>query len=182
MTIAPGPCRHQQSANSVADHTVGQDRHRQGRSSGWARAGSLKGFTRRGPAMQHLDRTLAAGPAAPGAARRALRDWLLKRRCEDAAIDTARSWSPRPVTNAVLHTAEPGVCLTVDEAGTVMRAAVRDSSSKFPGGWPKLRPEIGTGGRGLFLVELLSVGWGWEPLRDGKRGWFEVPCRSASDS
>ena len=30
------------------------------------------------------------------------------------------------------------------------------------------------GGRGVWLVESLAVGWGVDPLPDGKRVWFEV--------
>jgi hypothetical protein len=60
--------------------------------------------------MQHLELTLAAGPTAPGAARRVVRDWLLKRRCEDAFIDTAALLVTELVTDAVLRTAGPGVC------------------------------------------------------------------------
>lgn len=62
-----------------------------------------------------------------GPSRRVLRDWLLKRRREDTGVDTAALL----VTDAVLHTAGPSVCLTVDEAGPVMHVAVHDSSREF---------------------------------------------------
>jgi anti-sigma regulatory factor (Ser/Thr protein kinase) len=127
--------------------------------------------------MQHLELILAMGPAAPGAARRALRDWLRERRCEDTALDTASLLVTELVTNAVLHASGPGVCLTVDEVGTSMRVAVRDGSIQVPRRAADAPDGIQTRGRGLFLVEQLSASWGWEPLRDGKRVWFELRCR-----
>jgi hypothetical protein len=76
-----------------------------------------------------------------------------------------------------LHTNGPVVCLKVDDVGTAMRVAPRHVSSEIPRRPAQAPEEIQTRGRGVLLVEQQSAGWGWEPLRDGKRVWFELPCR-----
>ena len=59
------------------------------------------------PAMHKLELTLTAAPTAPGAARDAVRTWLVDR-CDQETIDTASLLVTELVTNAVLHGRDPG--------------------------------------------------------------------------
>ena len=79
------------------------------------------------------------------------------------------------VTNAVIHGTGPGPSLTIDQvANGVIHVAVCDSSRHLPQRQEQVPDPEQTGGRGLFLIESLAIAWGWEPLRIGKRVWFEI--------
>jgi anti-sigma regulatory factor (Ser/Thr protein kinase) len=134
--------------------------------------------------MSQLEMTLAAVPAAPGAARHAVRTWFDSRSCGDDSTDTAALLVTELVSNAVVHATGPSLWLTVEETTTdVLHVTVRDGSSQ---GLPRncaQAPDVHrTGGRGLFMVDALSTRWGWEPLNTGKSVWFEVPCMTISPS
>jgi serine/threonine-protein kinase RsbW len=133
--------------------------------------------------MLQLEMTLAAVPTAPGAAQQAVRTWFHSRDCGDDATDTAALLVTELVSNAVVHANGHSLWLTVDETMTnVLRVAVRAGSQVIP---PHSRqaPDVRRkGGRGLFLVDALSTRWGCEPLRTGKRVWFEIPCVAISHS
>ena len=127
--------------------------------------------------MLQLEMTLAAVPTAPGTARQAVRTWFHSRHCGDDATDTAALLVTELVSNAVLHAKGNSLRLTVDETTTdVLHVAVRDGSQILPRHSLQAPDVHRTGGRGLFLVDALSTRWGWEPLRTGKRVWFELPC------
>jgi anti-sigma regulatory factor (Ser/Thr protein kinase) len=133
--------------------------------------------------MLQLEMTLAAVPAAPGAARQAVRNWFQSRHCGDDATDTAALLVTELVSNAVVHANGPSLWLTVDETATdVLHVAVRDGSQVIPRRSPEVPDVHRTGGRGLFMVDALSTCWGWEPLRTGKLVWFELPCMTISKS
>jgi anti-sigma regulatory factor (Ser/Thr protein kinase) len=133
--------------------------------------------------MLQLEMTLAAVPAAPGAARHAVRTWLQSRDCGDDATDTAALLVTELVSNAVVHAKGPSLWLTVDEImANVLHVAVRDGSQVIPPNSPQAPDVRRKGGRGLFMVEALSTRWGCEPLRTGKRVWFELPCVAISHS
>jgi anti-sigma regulatory factor (Ser/Thr protein kinase) len=128
-----------------------------------------------------LEMTLAAVPTAPGAARQAVRTWFHSRHCGDDATDTAALLVTELVSNAVVHTNGRSLWLTVDETVTnVLHVAVRDGSQVSPPHSPQAPDVHRTDGRGLFMVDALSTRWGCEPLRTGKRVWFELPCVSIS--
>jgi len=133
--------------------------------------------------MRQLEMTLAAVPSAPGAARQAVRTWFQSRHCGDDATNTAGLLVTELVSNAVVHANGPSLWLTVDEAMTdVLHVSVRDGSPVIPRHTPQAPGVHRTGGRGLFMVDALSTSWGWEPLRTGKRVWFELPCVTTSHS
>jgi anti-sigma regulatory factor (Ser/Thr protein kinase) len=128
--------------------------------------------------MAAVELNLRAGADAPRLAREAVRTWLTTRPCEPAMVDTATLLVTELVTNAVLHAPGPGLRLSIDETlSDVMRVAVCDESRRTPQRPLAAPDEEGTGGRGLWLVESLSASWGWEPLRSGKRVWFELVCQ-----
>ena len=81
------------------------------------------------------------------------------------------------VTNSVVHTHSDSVDVRATCNGETLRVAVIDSATDPPDprGTPA-EPPAGAG-RGLWLVEEMSARWGWEQLPEGKRVWFEVPCR-----
>ncbi|MGZ4592406.1 MAG: ATP-binding protein [Actinomycetes bacterium] len=132
--------------------------------------------------MTPVELLLPSGVAAPGRARSAVRSWLDARPCDPSAADTAALLVTEVVTNAVLHAKGAGLSLTIDEVmSDVMHVAVRDQSRQTPSRAARRPDEMQTGGRGLWLVEALASSWGWEPLRGGKRVWFELPCRPARE-
>ena len=131
--------------------------------------------------MTPVELLLPSGVAAPGRARNAVRAWLDARPCDPAAADTAALLVTEVVTNAVLHAKGAGLSLTIDEVmSDVMHVSVRDQSRRIPRRRATPPDELQSG-RGLWLVEALSSSWGWEPLRGGKRVWFELPCRPARE-
>jgi anti-sigma regulatory factor (Ser/Thr protein kinase) len=132
--------------------------------------------------MAPLELSLKAGATAPGRARDAVRGWLTQRTCEDTVVDTATLLVTELVTNAVLHASGSGLALSIDETvPDVMHVAVCDGSRRSPRAPKALPSEAQTGGRGLWLVEALASRWGWEPMNDGKRVWFELGCRVVAE-
>jgi anti-sigma regulatory factor (Ser/Thr protein kinase) len=76
------------------------------------------------------------------------------------------------VTNALRHGAPP-LWLVAKNGGDTVRIEVYDAA---PGVTPKLRHGRTdmTGGRGLWLVDILASRWGWSESAHGKSVWFEV--------
>ena len=133
--------------------------------------------------MLKLEMTLTAVPASVGAARQAVRTWFQSRDCGDDAADTAALLVTELVSNAVVHANGPSLWLTLDETtDDVLHVAVRDGSVDIPRHSPQMPDVHRKGGRGLSMVDALSTSWGWEPLRAGKRVWFELPCAAISHS
>jgi anti-sigma regulatory factor (Ser/Thr protein kinase) len=79
-------------------------------------------------------------------------------------------------TNAVVHT-QSGFRVRVRSEPDVVRVEVVNDEPEL---LLAMREPSEEGGRGLRLVEELSVGWGFESTRDEKIVWFEVPT-SGSD-
>jgi serine/threonine-protein kinase RsbW len=128
--------------------------------------------------MHELELTLTATPTAPGAAREAVRTWFTERYDQETA-DTATLLVSELVTNAVVHGTGPGPSLTVDQvANGVIQIAVCDGSHHLPQRQNHVPGAEKAGGLGLFLIESFAIAWGWEPLRSGKRVWFEIECTS----
>ncbi len=71
------------------------------------------------------------------------------------------------VTNGLRH-GEPPVLLTVDRKGHRLRLTVTDGGSKIPR--PRMAGPESTGGRGLFLVSVLSTAWKIEPHGNERLG------------
>jgi DNA-binding NarL/FixJ family response regulator len=82
------------------------------------------------------------------------------------------------VANAVLH-ARTSAELTVQ----LLPRRVRVSVTDLDPAQPKRRPDnpLTSTGRGIALIEKLSLAWGIERTPDGKRIWFETPRPRAGD-
>ncbi|WP_232789859.1 SpoIIE family protein phosphatase [Streptomyces jeddahensis] len=76
------------------------------------------------------------------------------------------------VTNALVHT-HGAVRLDLTLSGDRLRVAVSDTSPRAPAK-PVIVDWEATGGRGLFLVEAMSAGWGSVPVSGGKQVWSEI--------
>ncbi|MFD8545401.1 SpoIIE family protein phosphatase [Streptomyces sp. NPDC059649] len=76
------------------------------------------------------------------------------------------------VTNAIAHT-QGEVRLDLTLAADRLRIAVNDASPRAPVKPASVDWEA-TGGRGLLLVEAMSVSWGSVPLSGGKQVWSEI--------
>ncbi|MFI5567679.1 ATP-binding protein [Streptomyces sp. NPDC051740] len=86
--------------------------------------------------------------------------------------------------NAVRHGRVPGrdfgLRLALDPAAGLVRVEVADAAAAKlpPTSAPSSCPE-GESGRGLLLVEVLAMRWGWEPRRPvGKTVWADVPVET----
>lgn len=76
------------------------------------------------------------------------------------------------VTNAVLY-AEGEIHLRIEPVEGRWRISVSDESSRTVA--PKHVAAEATSGRGLSLVERLSLAWGVDVRDGGKDVWFELP-------
>jgi anti-sigma regulatory factor (Ser/Thr protein kinase) len=76
------------------------------------------------------------------------------------------------VTNAVLHGPGGPVLLALDTGGRGVRGQVADPGPGIRKQTLVARRAVDEGGRGLFLVDALSDGWGLSD--DESRVWFEV--------
>ena len=76
------------------------------------------------------------------------------------------------VTNAVLY-AEGEIHLSIEPFEARWRISVSDESERPV--TPKHVPNTATSGRGLSLVDRLSLAWGVEMHEGGKDVWFELP-------
>lgn len=74
--------------------------------------------------------------------------------------------------NAVLHAYGPHVWVRLFELPRRLRVEVWDGSPDLPR--QRKAPQSAENGRGLQLVEALSMAWGVESQPDGKVFWFEV--------
>lgn len=104
-------------------------------------------------------------------ARRALRDFLRNVRDGERYEENAELVVSELVTNAVVHGTPPGkkIKLGFEVSGDGLLIWVEDAC----GDAPKMGLGAeGTSGRGLLLVEMLSLKWGWGPREGiGKRVW-----------
>jgi len=77
------------------------------------------------------------------------------------------------VGNAVQHGAEH-VRLTLDRTARSLVVGVEDGSAVLPGPRDADAGAGQEGGRGLHIVEALTVRWGVTELAPGKRVWAEL--------
>jgi anti-sigma regulatory factor (Ser/Thr protein kinase) len=121
--------------------------------------------------------SIDAGLAAARAARSIVRAWLRASPCGTRTVETAELLVSELVANAVRHGAADVVQLHLDEpTQDTVRLAVDDGSPHPPRASRSLPDTKSAGGRGLWLVTQLADRWGWDPLPEGKRVWFEVQC------
>ena len=119
-----------------------------------------------------------------------LADWRAEGICDDVALVVSEL-----VANALLHglrlPAEGGE-LSAGHAGTVEVQLVTTGSHlictvRDPSPLPPVRrpaDEVDLGGRGLQLIESLSLCWGWTPVNGAKAVWaiFALDPRQTRDS
>ncbi|MHC3467181.1 SpoIIE family protein phosphatase [Streptomyces sp. 7R007] len=100
--------------------------------------------------------------------RRVLRTWGVSRDDLDAVLLIVSEL----VTNALVHT-DGRVRLDLTLVNHRLRVSVADSSPRTPAKPTSIGWEA-TGGRGILLVEAMSVAWGTVPVSGGKQVWAEV--------
>jgi anti-sigma regulatory factor (Ser/Thr protein kinase) len=124
---------------------------------------------------------LPFSPSSVGTARRRLVSDLIAAGIYDSAVCDAAVVVSELLSNALRHAVPlPGAQILVawQLDADVVRVSVRD-------GGGRTRPELGqptqaaTGGRGLRIVEKLSVGWGTGRDDEGTTVWAQVPVRRA---
>ena len=108
--------------------------------------------------------TLAPQPSSVGAARHAV-DALGD---GDAVVALLVS---EVVTNALVHGAGP-IRLTAMRGDRLLRVTVQDDGAGQP--YVRRPAETDEGGRGLAMLDLLSLRWGVERSARGKTVWFVV--------
>jgi anti-sigma regulatory factor (Ser/Thr protein kinase) len=81
------------------------------------------------------------------------------------------------VTNAVLH-ARSAATMTVRRSADILTVEVRDDDPRPPVRQP--RSAMATTGRGLRILDDLTVRWGSRPNGDGKVVWFDFDLARTS--
>jgi anti-sigma regulatory factor (Ser/Thr protein kinase) len=118
--------------------------------------------------MPQIALDLPANEDAPARAREALREIA-------ATVGSETRWRAELVvtelvTNAVLHGPGGPVALALACGGAGVRGTVADPGAGIAG--RRSGRAAGEGGRGLFIVDRLTDGWG---MSDGaSRVWFEI--------
>jgi anti-sigma regulatory factor (Ser/Thr protein kinase) len=136
--------------------------------------------------------SIAGGVTTPNRDR-AVRTWLLPERhaplaarqfllglsgIPAARLSEIQVMVSELVTNSVIHAGLRGdqsIGLSVSWPGSRLRVEVSDAGPGFVTP-PAPAPADALGGRGLFLVEQMSDGWG-AATTDRTRVWFEIEAR-----
>lgn len=106
-----------------------------------------------------------------GALRQAVTAWAFDNR--SASPKDVSLLVDELVSNAVVHAHAMNVVIHLEVDGHATRIAVDDPSPLPP--VPKQDVSaVDEHGRGLLMVGMLSVDWGWCPLPSGKQVW----CRT----
>ncbi|WP_171052991.1 ATP-binding protein [Streptomyces marianii] len=124
---------------------------------------------------QQLTLTLPPTPVAVPTARRRVREAITVWPTVPAtseAIHTAELVVSELVTNAVRYAGHQPISVVAQLSDTVLRVEVSDASRTLP--TPALPDEESEGGRGLFLVDVLSDRFGTAPTDSGKCCWAEI--------
>ena len=129
--------------------------------------------------QQRVAVDIAAGRRSASAARRevaaTLSTWGLEQLGADAELVVSELMS-----NAVIHApGAPSYELQIIRNEASIRVAVSDSSTSEP----FIRPpgDGRPGGRGLRIVEALSVAWGHQTTEGGKQVWAELASPLAGE-
>jgi anti-sigma regulatory factor (Ser/Thr protein kinase) len=110
-------------------------------------------------------------PTAAREGRRYLRESLGAWAVHDDVVDIVTLLTSEVITNAVRH-APPPLDLSVYRRDATIRVEITDSDPRPP---TRSRPDFeSVDGRGLWLLDVLAVSWGYHPEGDGKCVWFEV--------
>lgn len=118
-------------------------------------------------------RAFTAEALSVGASRRYVREVLHSH--PPAHIDAAELMVSELATNSVKH-AHSGFKVSINDSGGEIRVEVRDTGR----GQPVLRFPAPTepSGRGLRIVEALSLAWGTVDSPRGKTVWFTLPSKA----
>jgi hypothetical protein len=143
---------------------------------------------RKGPALYQLTEKAASSPthrmyleAAPVPdsvpqarrhARAALAQWGLDRIAADAELVASELVTNAITASAALPSPAP-VCLHVAAYPGYVLVVVCDASPAVPVRGP--RNDDAPAGRGLQIIETLSLGWGYRPCHLGKIVWASLP-------
>ncbi len=122
-------------------------------------------------AGRRVMRRLPAASSSAPIARLFLSDVLGHWGASEDLITTAALLATELVSNAARES-DSSIELRAAVVGDRLRVVVADDSHRLPQA-TTAGPE-GTSGRGLQLVETLSVAWGVEPEASGKAVWFEL--------
>ena len=94
--------------------------------------------------------------------------------CDRDRLDDAALVLSELVGNAVRHASGDTLKLRLRRTGGVLRISVRDGSPAVP--VPRVAPDDAESGRGMLIIEALSLRWGTELVPGGKVVWADVPC------
>jgi anti-sigma regulatory factor (Ser/Thr protein kinase) len=123
--------------------------------------------------MCRIDRAnFGASSGAPAEARHWVTDVLTRWEVTPLA-ETANLLTSELVSNAVRH-AQSGPTITAAVANGFLEVGVTDGRS---GEVPRVGSAIeaeAVGGRGMAIVEALSVAWGVHDFAQGKQVWFRL--------
>lgn len=108
-------------------------------------------------------------PASVPAARRFVRNLLVRAGRPNPIIDHAELLTSELTTSAVLH-AHSGFTVRVTVADEMVRVEVADTLPSMPAapdrsGEPKLS---------IYLLDAMADRWGWDPTPEGKTMWCEL--------
>ena len=113
---------------------------------------------------------LGRHPTAPGQARRSVAHWLTSAGCPDDVVEVMALVTSELVTNAIVHAnSAPEVTAMLSDGR--LRLEVHDADTRPP--VVQSGDDVRVGGFGLWVVDALTHGWGWEPTANGKRVWAE---------
>ena len=129
----------------------------------------------------HFSVLLSPTPRGARLARLLATDWMRDRDLPHRVSEAAEHLVAELAANAATHGRLPGrdfrLRLALDTASDLVRVEVTDAASekRLPPAPPTSCPE-GESGRGLLLVDALSLRWGSTPRHPvGKTVWAEVP-------
>jgi anti-sigma regulatory factor (Ser/Thr protein kinase) len=125
--------------------------------------------------MSQIGLELPANEDAPARARQAVRE-IAGSALRDDDRWRAELIVTELVTNAVVHGPGGPVSLMLDFGGNGVRGQVADPGPGIRRHQLVRRRPTEEGGRGLFLVDALSDGWGLS--EDQSRVWFEIAARA----
>jgi len=141
------------------------------RGTGWHNGASAKGLVAPGigkgwQVEDTLTLELPSDSATPRLARQAIAEVFGEHaRCGELLLCVSEV-----VTNAVLH-ARSGARMTVHRRADLLTVEVEDDDPTLPVRRP--HSTTATTGRGLRILDELTLRWGTRPAADGKVVWFE---------
>jgi hypothetical protein len=127
---------------------------------------------------EELEATFGWSGLSPARARRFVTDGLVAWGCADLIEDAAVIVSEL-ATNAIIHAQTAFTVALSRRSGGRIRIAVADTSPVRPR--PRHAGPRDASGRGLSLVEALSVRWGTDLVPGGKVVWADVDEARVAD-